>query len=290
MDERQILILLQIGSIDVSQKCVESVSVDRNFSDVGDKFSITIVDTPDTTISYDLELYMASGYRNITLKYGDLSANKLVAFNGTIWDYTNTFVGNIKKLTVTGIMNRYIESANGVSNRTYNIDWNSYYNRRTNETYPYAAMSALIRNRELTDQLKVTTQLSYTKDEGLSTTAVSNKLSSAILDAQYRNYINGQFNTQTLDIISTNGKDKIMLPVPDCFFHTDVLPSEITAESIENIDRKKYEAFYDFINDPQNKYWGKLTMTKSTEEAAVVDYLSIPLATGFVNTFFNYFY
>ena len=68
MDKRQILILLKIGSMDVSNKCIKSVSVDRNFSDVGDKFSIDIVDTPDTQIAYDLELYMSSGYRSIMLK------------------------------------------------------------------------------------------------------------------------------------------------------------------------------------------------------------------------------
>ena len=78
MEDRQILILLRIGKMDVSQKCVDSVTVDRNFSDVGDKFSITLVDSPDTNILYDLELYMASGYRDITLKYGDISEDKLV--------------------------------------------------------------------------------------------------------------------------------------------------------------------------------------------------------------------
>ena len=57
MDKRQILILLTIGNLNVSQKCIESVSVDRNFSDVGNKFSITLIDSPATNILYDLELY-----------------------------------------------------------------------------------------------------------------------------------------------------------------------------------------------------------------------------------------
>ena len=94
MDKRQILVLLRIGNIDISNKCVLSVELDRNFSDVGNKFNITLVDSPDNNILYDLELYMASGYRSILLKYGDISKDKLLAFNGTIWDYTNTFVGN----------------------------------------------------------------------------------------------------------------------------------------------------------------------------------------------------
>ena len=135
MDKRQILILLQIGPVNVSHKCVKSVSVDRKFSDVGDKFSIDIIDTPDANTSYDLELYMAAGYRQITLKYGDLTgeteengiySDNLVSFKGTIWDYTNSFVGNMKVLTVTGIMNRYSHSRVGAAEYTYNIDWNNY--------------------------------------------------------------------------------------------------------------------------------------------------------------------
>lgn len=273
MDKRQILILLKIGGIDVSQKCVEDVSVDRNFSDVGDKFSITLIDTPDTNVTYDLELYMASGYRSISLKYGDLGTSKLVAYNGTIWDYTNTFVGNMKKLTITGIMNRYTESTKGVANSIYNIDWNSYYNIRHNESEPYGAMKAILRNRELTNQLKTYTQLDENNE--IMRSVAANQISSAILDSKYQSAL--QYNTKTMPLKGISG-ETINLPVPDCFFHTTVLPKKINADTIANLKRSEYPEFYDMIKDPNDKYWGELTTVESTSFQARAEHLCIPLA------------
>lgn len=280
MEDRQILILLRIGKMDVSQKCVDSVTVDRNFSDVGDKFSITLVDSPDTNILYDLELYMASGYRDITLKYGDISEDKLVGFNGTIWDYTNTFVGNIKKLTVTGIMSKYVENQEGVASYTYNIDWNSYFNKRINEKANYGAITELLVRDQLSKKYK-------SIEESLAPYVQSAWLyrPSDILDEEFKNKL--YENSDTVSLKGPSG-NIVKLPVPDCFYSTQELPSATDMSTVlENITEysTEYSRLYDFMVDPNNKYWGKLIPSIDTQKqgaANVSAQLSPYLASSFL--------
>ena len=267
MNKRQIIILLKIGGIDVSNKCIDSVSVDRNFSDVGDKFSITLIDSPSTNILYDLELYMASGYRDIVLKYGDISKDELVSFKGTIWDYTNTFVGNIKKLTVTGIMSRFTNNTNGAANYTYNIDWNSYFNKRVNQSLNYGAIEALLVRSSLYDEY--TSRIKEnTKDYAMS---------SDILNATFKNAI-----TKNADVLTIKGPGgSINLPIPECFNWTSTLPSNME-EWLKNPD-KSYTELYNFIYDPQHNYWGELTVKAETSKPNaenISKYFSLYLATS----------
>lgn len=284
MDTRQILILLKIGEMDVSNKCVKSVSVDRNFSDVGDKFSIDIVDTPDTKVAYDLELYMAAGYRSITLKYGDISEGELVSYSGTIWDYTNTFVGNIKTLTITGIMSRFSNVQTGVGEYTYNIDWNSYFNKRENEKEMYGAMKALLKNKELLDKYMTYDYIpegenKYVYDdkgELVSAPTESSFISSAILNPEYRAAINSNNGPdQRLKIKGPSGKI-VELPIPDSFVaipssgipgNKEEIVSWMAAAS-RNEEDPNYVQFYQVVKDPKKEFWGELHL-----EGATTDYL-----------------
>lgn len=263
MDKRQIIILLKIGKLDVSNKCIKSVTVDRNFSDVEDKFSIDIVDTPDAQISYDLELYMASGYRSMTLKYGDISEDELITFNGTIWDYTNTFVGNMKTLTITGVMSRYVTSSVGAGSYTYNIDWNNYFTKRQDETKPYGAIEVLLTNGELAEKYsEYTTVITKWYDEnGMykgETRDTEQFLSSAILNETYRQKIQEALdNSKTLTIKGPSGS--IELPIPESFvaLSEGELPPDIKAY-MDVLDPTTYPKFYKMVVDPENTYWGPL--------------------------------
>lgn len=248
MEKRQMIILCSIGGRDINFKSITDIKVERNFSDVGNKFSIDLVDSPQV-FTYDLELYMNAGYRNIEFKYGDLGTNKLTSYKGTIWDYTNTFVGNIKKLTITGICDRYINNSRGASTYLYNIDWNSYFNKRENETQPYGAIQiANIR-------------------EGL------NKKYSPILYDTYRN--NLIINSKPLKLTGPSGKT-IDLPIPDSFFFTTNIPEN--PEDVDNIDQQKYPEFYSMINDPNNMYWGKLRPEKTTDEEIICNFPNLGAA------------
>ena len=266
MDKRQILILLTIGNLNVSQKCIESVSVDRNFSDVGNKFSITLIDSPATNILYDLELYMASGDRDIILKYGDISKNQLIAFKGTIWDYTNTFVGNIKKLTVTGITSKYTDNTTGVSNWTYNIDWNSYFNKRNDEKKNYGAIDALLARNELAEKYaQAKSEATLLGEEALATLFAS----SDILDNKFKTAITDNAATLTLKGPSGN---TIELPIPDSFISLE--SSEVPDDVGDTeYDKTTYAKFDKIINDTDKNFWGKLTTpTQTTKTQHTVDY------------------
>lgn len=285
MDNRQILILLRIGKIDVSRKCIDSVSMDRNFSDVGDKFSITLIDSPDANILYDLELYMASGYRDITLRYGDISENELISFNGTIWDYTSTFVGNIKKLTVTGIASRYTKNTEGVASYTYNIDWNSYFNLREDENIQYGAINAILIRNEIGQKY-------YELEKAAkNNTAIAERLirSSDILNTRFADT---RFsNSKKLTLNGPGGSADI--PIPDCFYYTEELPDDLydwvnklTSEDkeIQVKAAKDYEKLYNFIKDPKGQFWGELQMQEDRVKpnaSQIFNYASVYLASSF---------
>ena len=261
MDNRQILILLTIGGINVSNKCIDSVSVDRTFADVGDKFSITLIDTPDTGVLYDLELYMASGYRSIVLKYGDISENKLVAYNGTVLDYTNTFVGNIKKLTITGIVSRYIANQDGAASWTYNIDWNSYFNKREDESKNYGAIDTLlIRNKLLESYATVIAKNKSENKDSLNDLVF---MASNILNPEFKTAINS--NAKLLTLKGPSGKS-IYLPIPESFIplESSEVPEDFTEGSYSE---KEYPKFYEMMHDPYDSFWGELEEPKKTTKS-----------------------
>lgn len=239
MKKRQLIILCTIGSKSVNFKCITSVKVDRNFSDIGNKFSIDLIDSPEVT-TYDLELYMNAGYRDIDIKYGDLGTNKLTSFSGTIWDYTNTFVGNKKKLTITGICDRYTENNSGVSKTLYNIDWNTYVNKREDESKPFGAITL--------ENLRVTL----------------NDKSSYILNDDYRKLFFD--NSKKLTLTGPSG-NTINLPIPESFFSTSNIP-----EDRSNYDKSAYSEFYSLVEDPDKKYWGHLRSAQTTVAEVAVNF------------------
>lgn len=246
MDKRQLIMFCTIGKLNIDFKSILEIKVDRNFSDVGNKFSIELVDSPTVT-TYDLELYMNAGYRDIVFKYGDISKNKLTAYSGTIWDYTNTFVGNIKKLTITGICDRYAENKKGASTYLYNIDWNNYFNMRTDEKTTWGTISAT----KAKNDLRLET---YTNEEDATRTG------SKALDENYKGLLYS--NAKTLKLTGPSGKS-IELPIPDSFFGLsgDIVPPADSNGDIpfnENVDRSTYAEYLKIVEDPDNLYWGEL--------------------------------
>lgn len=279
MIARQMIILLKIGKIDISNKCVASVTVERNFSDVGDKFSIDLVDSPDSNVTYDLELYMAAGYRDISLKYGDISSSDLVSYTGTIWGYTNTFVGNMKKLTITGIMNRYINNSHGAAAYAYNIDWNSYFNKRVNTTLPYGTINALLVRKGLVEKYtnivynikRVWNSDKTSYEETITTTT---ERSSDILYSDYKTALKSNTDL-ALELTGPGGS--IHLPVPDSFFEITTIPADL-----DNYNKKQYKEFDSVVNDSANeidsKFWGPLTRKQTTAPEARMDHICPELA------------
>ena len=252
MEKRQMIILCTIGDMNINFKSITEIKVDRNFSDVGDKFSIELIDSPGVT-TYDLELYMNAGYRDIIFKYGDLNTNKLTSYKGTIWDYTNTFVGNIKRLTITGICDRFTGNNDGPSTYLYNIDWNSYFNIREDETQPYGAIQ--LANYRL----------------GVSATP--------ILYEEYRNMF--LVNSKKIKLTGPSKKD-IVLPIPDSFFSITNIPEN--PEDIENLDKNAYPEFYSLVKDTSTAPWGELHSEKTTNTTIVSNYPCFDAASTIYKT------
>ena len=126
---KAISIITTIGNKNLSNKAIDSFEMDRNFSDVSNKFTMTIVDSPEVAL-VDLELYMNAGYRSIKVSYTDTgNVSTYSQFSGTIWDYTCTFVGDIKKLQVTG----YLEVSTTALIASNNSSCLSFFNQQDPE-------------------------------------------------------------------------------------------------------------------------------------------------------------
>ena len=46
LNKKAINLLVSIGSLNISNKAVKDFEIERNFSDVSNKFTLTILDTP----------------------------------------------------------------------------------------------------------------------------------------------------------------------------------------------------------------------------------------------------
>ena len=266
MEKRQLIMLCTIGKLNISFKSILEIKVDRNFSDVGNKFSIDLVDSPQVA-TYDLELYMNAGYRDITFKYGDLGTNKLTSYTGTIWDYTNTFVGNIKKLTITGICDRYAENKQGASTYLYNIDWNNYFNMRQDERIAWGTLNATKTKNEL--------YLERYKNEEEAT-----RTGSKALDENYRSQLYS--NAKTLSLKGPSGKT-IELPIPDCFYGLsgDIVPQADSNGDIpfnESVDSTTYAEYLNIVQDPNDLYWGELYSSNVAPVNSICPYPSTDTA------------
>ena len=245
LTKRAINIICTIGDRDISNKAILDLTVNRNFSDIANKFTMTIVDTPKANIGYDLELYMNAGHRDITLKYGDLNLDNFQTMKGTIWDYTCNFVGNIKTLQISGIVSAY-SSSNIVGNTTYNIDWNSYVNKRKNTKQPW----------NITEIARISNNLAAsTIKYGDREFSGSDFKNSYILYEQYRNAIN--YNSETIRL--WNKSRFIDLPVPDLFVPVNNIPSAEEEKSSYNSwssSKSDYHEYWKYTSDKGP--WGKL--------------------------------
>lgn len=245
---RALNIICKIGGMDISRSNIDSFEIERNCSDLANKFTMTLVDTPDIpTITYDLEMYMAGGYRDIDISYGDLEVNEFTKMKGTIYNYSYNFVGNIKNLTISGICSAFIYT-DIVGSITYNIDWNSYINQRVDETKPWNFQQ--IQN--------VTASLdghSWTTSASGDTTSSDNLKSSYILLADYRKAIT--YNSKMMTIKSPINSNSIQIPIPELFIKCTAPMEFLTDPSLYSggdgkIDPAKYKDLLSKLQDKTN--------------------------------------
>lgn len=232
--------LLTIGQKNISHKAVKSFDMERNFSDIANKFSITLIDHPSVALT-DLELYMAQGYRSCVFSYSDSSTQSIYQkFSGQIWDYDCTFVGDIKQLTITG----YASRTNGIDTSgsyTYNIDWNSYYNRRADETMPWNCLYSYSYKMGMLQQYTNVVAENPDQDFFLNSATSSR-------------YFLESYNRNSLFVAIKGPVHQIAIPIPDSF--TTMQPhiyktDPDTGEEDTSVD-------YGDVKDPDNKFWGEL--------------------------------
>lgn len=232
---KSINLVVSIGNKSLTNKAVTDFSMERNFSDSVNKFSMTIQDDPEVNLVdlVDLELYMNAGYRNIQVAYTDTSEfAETSKFDGTIWDYTSTFVGDKKALQITGYLSRAVKRDYS-GNALYNIDWNSYYNLRADSKLMWNAF-----------QQQAIASILLDTWQGQSTEETDMTQNSYILDESFVAVYNS--NSVMVDVQGPVGK--IQIPVPDVFtMMTKTTTDEETGEEIPGDDK-----------DPKNVFWGPL--------------------------------
>ena len=227
---------LTIGGKNLSHKAVKAYEMERNFADVANKFSMTIIDHPSVSLT-DLELYMASGHRACTFSYTDESdPSKYQKFAGQIWDYDCTFVGDMKQLNISGYASRVVSGNDIAGEYTYNIDWNNYYNKRQDETQPWNGL--LLSSYKGTQVYKWEQKMNELDED-------SDKqyfLNSMTLDSKFMS----MYNSNSVFVKVTGRGGSIQLPIPDMF-------------TTMEIGASKKEKQIDDTVDPKNRFWGKLT-------------------------------
>lgn len=238
--------VITIGSLKINPKAVVSYSMKRNFSDVASPFDITLLDTPElwkdsVGKGIDLELYMAAGNRSIIFSYADTeNPGKYQTFEGQIWDYTPTFVGDIKRLSISGFASR--NSGSTLQGElVYNIDWNNYYNVRVDETLPWGALQSTKARLEV---LEAWNQRVYDTDGDFSAF-----LNSALLDKKFVDSMRA--NSKMVRV--TGRKGSINLPIPDTF--TTMIPYTTKEDAKGKIKEIPVD-----ILDEDKRFWGKLEL------------------------------
>lgn len=239
---KSINLVVSIGNKSLTNKVVTDFSMERNFSDNVNKFSMTIQDDPKVNL-VDLELYMNAGYRNIQVAYTDTSEfAETSKFDGTIWDYTSTFVGDKKALQITGYLSRAVKRDYS-GNALYNIDWNSYYNLRADPKLMWNAFW---------QQSMASLLLQEWEEQSFGDNDLTQN--SYVLDEEFVSYYN--YNSVMVDIQGPVGK--IQIPVPDVFtMMTKTTTDEDTGEEIPGDDK-----------DPKNVFWGPLVNIGSADRIA----------------------
>lgn len=264
---RALSFAVSIGGINLSSVCVKSFDMERNFSDVANKFSMTIVDDPKatkeglsrssvTTDTLDLEILINEGHRSVRFSYCDNNGpSQYQTFVGTIWDYDSTFVGDIKELTVTGYASKsYKGDTNGEF--FYNIDWNNYYNRRKDEKDLWNGISLYAFKAQHTYQWEYEQALN--NNDSNETKFLDSMVS-------YGNEFLSLYNDNSvmLEIQGPTG-NSIYIPAPESF--TAMVPHRYAVIDEETGEGQEDSDVGDVI-DPDGKFWGKLT------EMSLKDYI-----------------
>lgn len=240
MKHKAINLVASINGKDLSYKSIESFEMERNFADVSNKFTMVIIDSPHTSMT-DLELYMAGGYRQLSVSYND-SPNKedFVSFKGQIYDYTSAFVGNIKKLTISGYLTR-ATNYDTSGRATYNIDWNSYYNMRKDVGDFWNVTKMVHFSRDKRGVYIYRMEQSYDKDYE------DYKLYNS--DVVYKEFVD-MYNTNSIMVKIKGPVGSIEIPYPDSF-----CTMNITTKTDKDGNVIEYGG--DFV-DKNNKLWGAL--------------------------------
>lgn len=232
--KKAIQIDLKIGNINLSNKSVKKLDIDRNFSDTSNSFTIELIDSPEVSTT-DLELYMAGGFRNITFSYADRpESKKFIKFSGTIWDYQCAFSGNMKILTITGYVSRsYSSDISGEA--LYNIDWNNYYNLRVDPTKFWNVLEQVAFNNKRARAWAETNN----KKSGENVAPLASNVTFEGFSALYN------YNSVFVSVKGPSGT--IHLPVPDSFTSMAVGETKVGSISTkgDNVDEK-------------GKFWGEL--------------------------------
>ena len=242
---KSMIIKCKIGNVDISNKAIESFNIVRKATDVSDSFTMDFIDSPIINDSFkDLEIYMNAGGRSISVRYGD-TIDKLIAFKGTIWDYQITFVGDIKKLQITGYLTKteYLQDESG-STWAYNIDWNNYLNLRAEINKPWNIETMQNRSDKLTVYYSnykkglTSDNSTFEVTEGeLYQTRMSD-----ILDPIFKELFT--YNTTFMKVKGPVGT--INLPIPDSF---------VSAANTKIFKDEDTDTKVDFIAVMMKKYW-----------------------------------
>lgn len=233
MQGKAINIICSIGNMNLTTKAIKSLDIERNFSDVSNKFSLVLLDTPQTGLS-DLELYMCAGNRAISISYNDNpDKSGFTTFKGQIWDYTSSFVGNIKQLTISGYISR-TQSYDTSGVALYNIDWNNYYCLRVDTKETWNTYKMYTRTNYHHANWYVRNKNSYDTDKSKYT--MENQV--VVLEKDFASWYKRNAVT-----VKVKGPGKsIDLPVPDSF---------------AKMEPKKDGYAGDHV-DPDNLLWGTL--------------------------------
>lgn len=231
---RALNLLCSIGSINISNKAIKEFSMDRNYADTSNKFSMTIIDAPDVAF-IDLELYMNAGYRTINVAYSDNGViDTYNQFSGQIWDYVNTFVGDKKSLQITGYLTRTVRRDYG-GQASYNIDWNEYYNARVDETKFWNVIQQQL--------FAIRQENVWANYDNVSYDTVSKN--NNIIYADYRNL--HHYNSVYASVKGPSG-NSVLLGVPDVF----------TSMQLTSTDESTGKKIPGDEVDVKHKFWGEL--------------------------------
>lgn len=240
---KSVNITCMIGDFPISLKAIKSLEIERNFTDVSNKFSLVLIDTPQTGLT-DLELYMCAGNRTISVAYNDNPEESgFVSFKGQIWDYTSAFVGSIKQLTISGYISRTVTTRDNSGTALYNIDWNNYFCSRVDTRKIWN-----ICDMEFTDNLRHASWLQRNQE------SYGDDKSKYIMENQNVTMFKGfasRYKNNAITIKIQGPGKAINLPVPESF----------APMNTRTVDPETEQVIYEGDEvDSRGRLWGELSV------------------------------